>query len=131
MHYGIITYGSRGDVQPYVSLALGLMGHGHQVTLAAPGNFRDFVEGYGVNFYPLYGNAEEILYSPEGLRVLKTGNAVNLLRYIQKGGRTFQREVNRDMLAVSKNADALITNVLGVFWVGCIAEKLNKKWAIL
>ena len=52
MNYGIITYGSRGDVQPYVSLALGLMERGLQVTLAAPENFRDFAEGYGVNFYP-------------------------------------------------------------------------------
>jgi len=30
MHYGILTYGSRGDVQPFIALALGLQ---HKVIL--------------------------------------------------------------------------------------------------
>ena len=43
MYFAITTYGSRGDVQPFVSLALGLMDKGHRVTLLAPENFKEFV----------------------------------------------------------------------------------------
>ena len=131
MKYAIITYGSRGDVQPYIALSLGLMDRGHTVTLLAPENFKDFVIGYGVPFYPLSGNVEELLYSPEGLRVLKTGSTVSLLRYLQKGGRELQPLVNRDMISGSTNADILIASVLTAVWVRTIAEKLNKKWGIV
>ena len=48
MHYGIIAIGSRGDVQPFVALALGLMDRGHQVTMMAHENFNNFVEGYKI-----------------------------------------------------------------------------------
>ena len=36
MNITILTYGSRGDVQPFVALALGLQKNGHIVKLAAP-----------------------------------------------------------------------------------------------
>ncbi len=40
MHYGIVAIGSRGDVQPYVALALGLMERGHEATVMAHENFK-------------------------------------------------------------------------------------------
>jgi len=131
MHYAIITYGTRGDVQPFVALALGLMDKGHRVTLLAPQNFNEFITGYGVTHYPLHGNAEEILRSPEGVRMLKTGNTVSLMRYMQKGGRAIQPLVNRDILAGCADADLLIASVLAVIWVRTVAEKLNKRWGVV
>ena len=62
MHYGICTYGSRGDTQPYIALALGLIDRGHQVTLFANENFADFVQAYGIDFYPLPGNIEMMVH---------------------------------------------------------------------
>jgi len=44
MHYGIIAIGSRGDVQPFVTLSMGLQQHGRRVTLMAHENFRSFAE---------------------------------------------------------------------------------------
>ncbi len=43
-------------MQPCVSLALGLMERGQETTVLAHENFKDFVEGYGLRFYPLVGN---------------------------------------------------------------------------
>ena len=74
MNIGIFTYGTRGDVQPYIALALGLMRNNHHVTIAAPENFKDLVERFGVAFHPLYGDAENMMNSPEGQAVLKTEN---------------------------------------------------------
>jgi sterol 3beta-glucosyltransferase len=56
----ILTYGSRGDVQPFLPLSLGLMARGHVVKLAAPSRFKDFVEGYGIQFVPLAGKPEDL-----------------------------------------------------------------------
>lgn len=131
MHYAICTYGTRGDVQPYIALALGLMDRGNRVTVLAPENFRDFVESYGVHFYPLHGDAEAILQSEEGQRVLKTGNIVAILKYMQKAGREIQPIVNQDLLTGCAKADVLISSVLAVIWVRTIAEKLGKEWGLV
>jgi sterol 3beta-glucosyltransferase len=60
MKITILTYGSRGDVQPFLPLSLGLMGNGHSVKLAAPFRFKKLVEGYGINFVPLAGDPEDL-----------------------------------------------------------------------
>jgi sterol 3beta-glucosyltransferase len=44
MKITILTYGSRGDVQPFLPLSLGLISNGHSVKLAAPARFKDLVE---------------------------------------------------------------------------------------
>jgi sterol 3beta-glucosyltransferase len=47
MKITILTYGSAGDVVPYISLALGLMDRNHEVILAAPQNFESQVKNAG------------------------------------------------------------------------------------
>lgn len=56
MRLTLLTYGSRGDVQPYVALGVCLQAAGHQVRLACPARFADFVSEYGLDFYPLPGD---------------------------------------------------------------------------
>ncbi|MFZ0548815.1 MAG: glycosyltransferase [Candidatus Promineifilaceae bacterium] len=53
MHITILTAGSRGDVQPYLALASGLMAAGHQVRLAANSNFAPLAEAYDLDFAPI------------------------------------------------------------------------------
>lgn len=60
MNITILTYGSRGDVQPFLPLSLGLMAKGHSVKLAAPSRFKELVEGYGVSFVSLAGDPEDL-----------------------------------------------------------------------
>ena len=60
MKITILTYGSRGDVQPFIPLSLGLMANGHAVKLAAPFRFKKLVEGHSINFVPLAGDPEDL-----------------------------------------------------------------------
>lgn len=60
MNIVILTYGSRGDVQPFLPLSLGLMARGHDVKLAAPNRFKNLVENYGIPFVPLAGDPEDL-----------------------------------------------------------------------
>ncbi|HHY89125.1 MAG TPA: glycosyltransferase family 1 protein [Chloroflexi bacterium] len=47
------TIGTRGDLQPYVALALGLQARGHRPTLATHPLFRSLVESYCLDFAPI------------------------------------------------------------------------------
>ncbi|MEV0611857.1 glycosyltransferase [Nonomuraea sp. NPDC050404] len=49
----LITVGSRGDVQPYLALAHGLLAAGHRPLLAAPRRFEPLATARGVDFAPL------------------------------------------------------------------------------
>jgi sterol 3beta-glucosyltransferase len=60
MRITILALGSRGDVQPFLALALGLQKAGHAVRLAAPGRFADLTAQHGVLFAPLTGDPAEI-----------------------------------------------------------------------
>jgi UDP:flavonoid glycosyltransferase YjiC (YdhE family) len=44
MNFGIIAVGTRGDIQPFVSLSVALLQRGHHVTFIAPSNFKNFIE---------------------------------------------------------------------------------------
>lgn len=46
----ILTLGTRGDVQPFVALAQGLVRAGHQALVCGPHQFEDFVRQRGVEF---------------------------------------------------------------------------------
>lgn len=131
LHYGIIAIGSRGDVQPFVALSLGLLRKGNRVTLMAHENFRSFIEGFGVDFHSLAGDTWEMVNDPKGLRLLQSGNTLKLLRYIHERGEKGQAQVNKDLWEGCERAEVLVTSALGIHWVSSIAEKMGKRWAII
>ena len=47
----LTTWGSYGDINPYMGLALALRARGHEPVLAAPGYYRGLAEGEGVAFH--------------------------------------------------------------------------------
>ena len=131
LHYGIIAIGSRGDVQPFVALSLGLLRKGNRVTLMAHENFRSFVQDHGIDFHPLAGSTEEILQSPEAVRHLQTGNTFRLLRSIHERGGKWQTQMNRDLWEGCLRPEVLVTGALGIHWISSIAEKMGKRWAVI
>lgn len=66
----ILTIGSRGDVQPYCALALGLKQAGYQVRIATHRNFESFVTQLGLEFAPIAGDIKELMSSEEGQKLL-------------------------------------------------------------
>lgn len=52
----IMVAGTRGDVQPFIALGLGLKAYGHRVRLASHAVYRSFVTSFGLEFYPLGGD---------------------------------------------------------------------------
>lgn len=87
MRVAIETLGSRGDVQPYVALALALLARGHDVQLAAPTQFQDFVEGHRISYVALPGEFLTLLDTPEGKAAIAGGkgfsSGLKLLKHIR------------------------------------------------
>ncbi len=48
MHIRLLALGTRGDVQPYIALGLGLKQAGFEVSLGTTANFKSFVEEWGL-----------------------------------------------------------------------------------
>lgn len=61
LRFTLLTIGSRGDVQPYIALALGLMKEGHQVRIASHSEFRPWVEKYGIEYREIAGDPGELM----------------------------------------------------------------------
>lgn len=81
----ILSYGSRGDVQLYIALGLGLAARGHRVTLACPARFRDFVESHGLAFAPLSDAMLDLLDTDTGRAFLETaGSPVQFLTQLHR-----------------------------------------------
>jgi sterol 3beta-glucosyltransferase len=81
MNILILTYGSRGDVQPYVALGAGLRRAGHDVTLATSERFRDFVSGHGLRYGFLSDDLLAIVDTEQGREMIEnTKNVFQIVR---------------------------------------------------
>ncbi|WP_440253361.1 glycosyltransferase [Bradyrhizobium yuanmingense] len=73
MRVAIHTLGTRGDVQPYLALALGLKQAGHEVLIAAPSQFESFVVSRGIAFAHLPSEYLALLETPEAKAAMAGG----------------------------------------------------------
>ena len=60
MRIALIAVDTRGGVQPYVALAVGLKQAGHEVRLVAPADFVELADEAGITIAPLSGSVEEV-----------------------------------------------------------------------
>lgn len=96
MKITILTYGSRGDVQPFLPLSVKLISRGHAVKLAAPSRFENLVEGYGITFVPLTGDPETA--------ILRINDARNNIFKMLSEGFAHALEVGGDVFQQSAEA---------------------------
>ncbi|KAK9371386.1 hypothetical protein V1509DRAFT_650976 [Lipomyces kononenkoae] len=61
LKFTCLTIGSRGDVQPYIALARGLMADGHTVRIATHLEFKDWIESFGIEFRQVAGDPAELM----------------------------------------------------------------------
>ncbi len=67
----LLTFGSRGDVEPFIALALGLSKRDWRVTLCTASRYRDWIEGFGVASAPMTSELLEIMETQEGRAMLE------------------------------------------------------------
>lgn len=125
MRIAIHTLGTRGDVQPFLALAVGLVKAGHEVSLATAGRYRNWIMNHGVAFAELPGDLLDLMDTPAGKRVLSGSNAwsarVTLFRSMR---RAIRRQLDAQWEATAAGADAIIHHPKALAGRH-IAERLN------
>ncbi len=125
MKITILTYGSLGDVLPYISLALGLMDRKHEITLAAPENFEQLVKDNGIRYMPLNGNSQAILESEQGQKWMAAGDTKSFFKELGLLFYNVRKELQKDSLAACQDADGIIVGTLMINYGTTLSEKLN------
>lgn len=126
MRISILTTGSRGDVQPYIALGLGLKHAGHDVTLATHNIFADWITGNGLDFASVNGNPQEILNNELGQSWLETGqNPLSFIRKLITLTKPLVYQMAADFMSACENADLILYQVFASLSAVSIADVLN------
>ena len=85
----ILTIGTRGDVQPYVALAKGLIEAGHEVTICTCQRFESFVCSHGIEYAYLNNDLLDFMDTDDGRMAME--NTSNLLEAMRTGIKLFPK----------------------------------------
>ncbi|MBL8045001.1 MAG: glycosyltransferase family 1 protein [Anaerolineales bacterium] len=125
MTIAIMALGTRGDVQPYVALAVGLQSAGHTVRVITHENYERLVRAYGLEFWPVYGDVQAVAESPEIQALLEKGDFLAINARTAKLAEQASLSWAKDSLAACRDAQLLVAGVGGLFLALALAEKLN------
>jgi UDP:flavonoid glycosyltransferase YjiC (YdhE family) len=114
MHITISAVGSRGDVQPFVALGIGLQREGHVVRVATHDIHADLVREHGLEFATMGGNPRELMESLMGQAWLKSGR--NPLAFWRRFRKLTQEKVEESLDAAveaCRGTEAVIFTFFG------------------
>jgi len=84
----LFACGSRGDVQPFVALAAGLVRAGFRALVLTNANHVDFVGGFGLEACEVYPDTQEMIKSaPRLLECMKNGDFFLLFKLLAEVGK--------------------------------------------
>ena len=125
MKIAVVCAGSRGDVQPYVALALGLKSAGYHVRVVTHESFEPMVRERELDFYPLRGNPRELMDHILARKVMSSGqNLVRFMRNLYAMYKQFMDTFLEDCRRGCQGAQAVVFSTLG-FPAYHIAEAMN------
>ncbi|MBI5303166.1 MAG: glycosyltransferase family 1 protein [Chloroflexi bacterium] len=124
----LLASGTRGDVQPYLALGLGLREAGFDIRIATHANFAPLVAPTGLTFARLDDNPSDLFARPGGESALRLdGNLARSLRATMQFWRDAQPLFERLLVSgwrACQGSDALVIG-LATLWGVHIAEALR------
>lgn len=127
MRIVIIAPGSRGDIQPYVALGVGLKRAGHEARIVTTVDHTQLVKSYGLEVWPIEVDVRAALSRDKTAASVEGGGLISSFREfadIAKRGAELSAKVG---LEASEGADAILTGFGGVFIGEAIAAKRGIK----
>lgn len=122
----LATFGSYGDLHPYLALAIELKGRGHEVVVATHAAYRQKVETLGITFHPVRPELPDGRANPAILRRVmdaRTGSEC----VVRELTMPYVRESYEDLEAASQGAGLIVSHPL-TFAVRLLAEKTGIRW---
>lgn len=120
------TFGSLGDLNPYLAMSIGLSQRGHNAVVATSELYRQKVEAEGIEFAPVRPDVGELLHQPELIEKLwhpKSGSEFLIREYLLPK----LDESYEDLLSACSGADLLLTHTAG-YAAPVAAEALKIPW---
>lgn len=124
MHITILTIGSRGDVQPFIALGMGLQEAGYRVKLASHANFESMVKENGLDFAAIEGNPQEMFQGESARVAMKTRNPIEFSRRLSQVLHPIMSAAQLDSWAACQDTDVIVAGSIA-FWAVDIAERLQ------
>jgi rhamnosyltransferase subunit B len=122
----LTTFGSLGDLYPYIAVALGLQARGHEAIIATTPHYRQRIEDRGIGFHAV---------RPAGPNLDDDRDTMRRIMDPRKGSEYVIREIvmpalqesYEDVLAAAQGADLLVSHVL-TYAARLVAEKKGIPW---
>lgn len=113
MRFNIVAIGTTGDVAPQLALGSGLAKAGHEVTVAAPLNFKQAVIARGLRYAPLGVDLRDIFDEPAGRALLNPEHGVlKLLENSRDLAVPIAERVLADMTPLCRDCEAVLYSLL-------------------
>jgi sterol 3beta-glucosyltransferase len=127
MRITILAAGSRGDIQPFLALGVGLQAAGHRVRFAAFRNFAPLIEPYGLEFWPVDADFQAILGGEDGQDMMSSSrNLAQLTRGISRTVGPILARLGDDFWRACQDTDLIFSGLNGVPFFGFeFAQKLG------
>ncbi len=116
MRVAVLGFGSRGDVQPLLAIALRLRERGHEVVMTAPQDFTDPIARHDLPFHSIPVNINQLLEGEIGQDMMRKGTSlprmmVAIPRLTRELGEKL-RSANDPLESATAEADVILTHGL-------------------
>jgi MGT family glycosyltransferase len=122
----LTTFGSFGDIHPYIAVGLELQARGHTAIIATSPAYREKIEATGLGFHPVRPDIappeEDLETIIKAMDVMRGGEFI-----IKEMFSAHVRDSYEDLRAATRDADLLVTHLL-TFAGPVLAEKTGIPW---
>ena len=121
------TYGSLGDLHPYIAIALELKARGHQAVIATAGFYRNKIEAAGLEFHPIRPDFPTDIEQQQELLRLFMDKQHGTEYIFRQALLPYLQETYEDMMSAVRGADLLVTHPIS-FAGSLVVEKTGIRW---
>jgi sterol 3beta-glucosyltransferase len=118
----ILTWSTRGEVQPYAALAHELERRGHRVVLAVNENHVSWVRGMGLSVAPLPLDFRAIMAGEAAHEWISSGDTGQFLAYLANHEHEHRHAIADAMIGACAGADAIVSGFLVSHRAAAIAQ---------
>ena len=127
MQVTVLALGSRGDVQPFIALAVALQARGHRITIAAAADYASLVRDYDIAFMPIGGHVREMMNDDLVNDILdRASNPLQFTRGFFRELEPLMNQIVEDCRLAALSADLLLVSSLGLYIGSQLVEKQPK-----
>lgn len=118
----LVSYGTRGDVQPFVCLGAGLASRGHEVQLLVPRNGAPMARASGLPTLELPFDIQQMFDSPAAQEMLAAGRINKFFKWLHEEEGSFLDPLREALLEGTREADTIVSHGLMEDRCAAIAE---------